>query len=77
MAQTAIACAIDLLLLERVHEALDLGAVIVIPDAAHAGHDAVRFEQIGAAATGILNAAIGVMSLLLWATWTRCVEALG
>ena len=61
MTEIAIAFAIDLFVLERVHETLDLGVVIGVPDAAHAGHDTVRSEQVGVVATGILNAAVGVM----------------
>src|ERR1700756_5101540 len=61
MTQVAIAFAIDLFLLERLHETLDPGVVVGVADAAHAGHDTVRSEQVGVLATGILNAAVGVM----------------
>jgi hypothetical protein len=50
---------IDLLVLERLHEALRLCVVVRIADAA--GLDVVGREQSGVIAAGILYAAIGVM----------------
>src|SRR5450631_4950118 len=51
----AIEPAIDLLGLERLHEALGLGVVVGIADPAHAGDNAARLEQLGVVATGILG----------------------
>jgi len=53
--------AVNLLVLERLHEALRLGVVVRIADAAHAGADAVSGEDFAVAAAGILHALIGVM----------------
>ena len=53
--------AVDLLLLERLHEALRLGIVVGIADPAHAGGNAVLLQQIGVVAAGILDAAVGVV----------------
>src|SRR5882762_561824 len=57
----AIEPAIDLLGLERRHEALGLGVVVGIADPAHADADAVRLQELAVVGAGILHAAIGVM----------------
>ena len=57
----AVTTAIDFLLLECLHEALGLGIVVRIADPAHAGQDAMLLQHIGVLATGILDAAIGVV----------------
>ena len=57
----AIGASVDLLLLERLHEALRLGIVVGIADAAHARLDVVPLQQLGVVAAGILHAAIGMM----------------
>src|SRR5580704_17399404 len=47
----AVAPAIGLLGLERLHEALGLGVVVGIADPAHAGGNAVRLQRLGVVAT--------------------------
>src|SRR5215831_20357747 len=53
--------AVDLLVLERLHEAFGLCIVVWVTDATHAGGDGVGLEHGSIVGTGILDAAIGVM----------------
>jgi hypothetical protein len=55
LAQIAIVSAVDLLLLECLHEALRLGVVVGIADTAHARLDAMRFQYARVLATGVLH----------------------
>jgi hypothetical protein len=57
----SIGSTIDLLELERLDEALRLGVVVRIADAAHARLDVMPLEQFGAVATRVLHTAIGVV----------------
>src|SRR5499427_8253072 len=52
LAPVAVEGAVDLLGLERAHEALGLGVVVGIADAAHARGDVVRRQQLGVVAAG-------------------------
>lgn len=61
MISIAVGAPVHLLLLERFHEALCLGIVIRVTDAAHAGLNIMRLQQGAVIAAGILHAAIGVM----------------
>src|SRR5215208_1196511 len=53
--------AVDLLGLERAHEALGLGVVVGIADPAHARGDAMSRQHLGVVAAGVLGALVGVM----------------
>ena len=55
VAVIAITGAVDLLALERSHEALGLGVVVGIADPAHAGGNPVVFQQAGILGTGVLG----------------------
>src|SRR5260370_38682465 len=57
----AVAAPVDLLLFECFHEALRLGIVVGIADAAHTRLDVVCCEQGGVFTACILHAAVGVM----------------
>jgi len=61
VADVSIGSSIDLLVLERLDEALRLGVVVGIADAAHARLDVVPFQQLGVLAARILHAAIGMV----------------
>jgi len=57
----AIGTAIDLLLLQGLHEAFRLGIVVGIADTTHARPDIVVGKQPGIVAAGVLHAAVGVV----------------
>jgi hypothetical protein len=57
----AVGAAVDLLLLQRLHEALRLSVVVGIADAAHAWLDGMAGQQLGVVAAGVLHAAVGVV----------------
>jgi hypothetical protein len=62
----AIAARLNLFVLERLHEALRLGIIVGVADAAHAGRDAMCGEHRGVVGTCILHPAIGVMDQAAW-----------
>ena len=57
----AVVSAVDLLRLERLHEALCLGIVVRVADPAHAGLDVVLGKYDGVFGACVLDAPIGVM----------------
>ena len=61
MVDVSIGSSIDFLVLERLDEALRLGVIVGIADAAHARLDVVPFQQFGVVAARILHTAIGVV----------------
>ena len=61
IASIAIGAAVDLLLLERFHEALGLGVVVGIADPAHARLDIVIAQDLRVIAAGILHTPVRVM----------------
>ena len=70
---------VDLLFLERLHEALGFGVVIGIACSAHAGGDGVVCKSLGIVVAGVLDAAVGMVdeALGLWlAVLDRHVEGL-
>jgi hypothetical protein len=71
LAQIAIVSAVDLLLLECLHEALRLGVVVGIADAAHARLDAMRFQYARVLAASVLHAPIGMMDQAVGRRLTR------
>lgn len=62
MSEIAIDVGIHLLLFEGLHEAFGHGAVIGAAGPAHAGLDIGRLDAGDVVATGILDAAIGMMN---------------
>lgn len=57
----AVGLAVDLLLLEGLHEALCPGIVVRIAHPAHACGNAMPLQQFSVVAAGVLDAAIGVV----------------
>src|SRR5262249_45608014 len=62
----AVGCSVDLLLLERAHEALRLGIVVGTANAAHARPDVVYLKDGGVIAACVLHAAVGMMDQAAW-----------
>lgn len=60
-----IEAAIHFLRLERFHEALGLGVIVRVGNAAHAGPDTVGIEDVGVVAAGVLRAAVGDRNYLV------------
>src|SRR5439155_27282626 len=61
MVYVAVGPSVDLLLLERLHEALRLGVVVGTADAAHARPDVMRLQDGGVIAACVLHAAVGMV----------------